>query len=149
MRTCAPSSLPAGRQGERDRVRGSFSNEGREMGEKKIKKGLCGICPSGCGVEITMKGERLHRIKPMEGRQHSSPVSMKPPTLRLLLLMRSWEYGSRFFSFPEALLLLSLPSSASGCSTSSSRHLPCNWSKSPTDGASCLTMLWRASTQTS
>jgi anaerobic selenocysteine-containing dehydrogenase len=37
------------------------------MGEKKIKKGLCGICPSGCGVEITMRGERLHRIKPMEG----------------------------------------------------------------------------------
>ncbi len=37
------------------------------MGEKIIKKGLCGICPSGCGIEITMWGERLHRIKPMEG----------------------------------------------------------------------------------
>ncbi|NWG01724.1 MAG: molybdopterin-dependent oxidoreductase [Syntrophaceae bacterium] len=37
------------------------------MVEKTIKKGLCGICPSGCGVEISMKGERLHRIKPMEG----------------------------------------------------------------------------------
>jgi anaerobic selenocysteine-containing dehydrogenase len=35
--------------------------------EKGIKKGLCGICPSGCGVEITMEGERLHRIKAMEG----------------------------------------------------------------------------------
>jgi anaerobic selenocysteine-containing dehydrogenase len=37
------------------------------VGEREIKKGLCGICPSGCGVEITMKGEQLHRIKPMEG----------------------------------------------------------------------------------
>jgi anaerobic selenocysteine-containing dehydrogenase len=37
------------------------------MVEKKIKKGLCGICPSGCGVEIVMKGERLNQIKPMEG----------------------------------------------------------------------------------
>jgi anaerobic selenocysteine-containing dehydrogenase len=34
---------------------------------KKVKKGLCGICPSGCGIEIVMKGERLHQIKPMEG----------------------------------------------------------------------------------
>jgi len=37
------------------------------MAEKKVKKGLCGICPSGCGVEITKDGERLHQIKPMEG----------------------------------------------------------------------------------
>jgi len=37
------------------------------MTEKRVKKGLCGICPSGCGVEITMKGEQLHQIKPMEG----------------------------------------------------------------------------------
>lgn len=37
------------------------------MGEEKIKKGLCGICPSGCGIEITLEDERLHRIKPMEG----------------------------------------------------------------------------------
>jgi anaerobic selenocysteine-containing dehydrogenase len=36
------------------------------MAEKKIRKGLCGICPSGCGIEIVMKGERLHQIKPME-----------------------------------------------------------------------------------
>lgn len=37
------------------------------MEEKRIKKGLCGICPSGCGVEIVMKGGRLHQIRPMEG----------------------------------------------------------------------------------
>jgi anaerobic selenocysteine-containing dehydrogenase len=37
------------------------------MAEKKIKKGLCGICPSGCGVEIVMKGDQLHQIRPMEG----------------------------------------------------------------------------------
>jgi len=37
------------------------------MAEKKVKKGLCGICPSGCGVEIAMEGEQLRQIKPMEG----------------------------------------------------------------------------------
>ncbi len=36
------------------------------MAEKRVKKGLCGTCPAGCGVEITMEGERLHRIKPMK-----------------------------------------------------------------------------------
>jgi len=37
------------------------------MIENRVKKGLCGICPSGCGIDIVMKGERLHQIKPMEG----------------------------------------------------------------------------------
>ena len=37
------------------------------MEAKRVKKGLCGICPSGCGVEIVMKGGLLHQIKPMEG----------------------------------------------------------------------------------
>ncbi len=37
------------------------------MTGKTTKKGLCGICPSGCGIEINMRGEQLHRIKPMEG----------------------------------------------------------------------------------
>jgi anaerobic selenocysteine-containing dehydrogenase len=37
------------------------------MAGDEVKKGLCGICPSGCGVEIVMKGDRLHQIKPMEG----------------------------------------------------------------------------------
>ena len=45
----------------------NFSRKGQKMAEKKVKKGLCGICPSGCGVEITKDGERLHQIKPMEG----------------------------------------------------------------------------------
>ncbi len=37
------------------------------MAEKIVKKeGLCGICPSGCGIEITLKDEKLHRIKPMQ-----------------------------------------------------------------------------------
>jgi anaerobic selenocysteine-containing dehydrogenase len=40
---------------------------GPKMEEKTIKKGLCGICPGGCGIDIVMDGERLHRIKPMEG----------------------------------------------------------------------------------
>jgi len=38
-----------------------------KMAEKKVKRGLCGICPAGCGIEITMEGNRLHRIKPMNG----------------------------------------------------------------------------------
>ncbi len=37
------------------------------MAEKRIKKGLCGICPSGCGVKILMEGDRLRKIRPMEG----------------------------------------------------------------------------------
>jgi anaerobic selenocysteine-containing dehydrogenase len=37
------------------------------MAGDEVKKGLCGICPSGCGIEIVMKGGRLHQIKPMEG----------------------------------------------------------------------------------
>ena len=37
------------------------------MEEKRIKEGLCGICPSGCGIEITMEEGRLRHIKPMEG----------------------------------------------------------------------------------
>jgi anaerobic selenocysteine-containing dehydrogenase len=37
------------------------------MTRQPVKKGLCGICPSGCGVEITLQQDRLHRIKPMEG----------------------------------------------------------------------------------
>ena len=41
--------------------------EKKKMAEKKVKKGLCGICPSGCGIEIVMRGRRLYQIKPMEG----------------------------------------------------------------------------------
>jgi len=37
------------------------------MTKKTGKKGLCGICPSGCGIEMAMEEGRLHRIKPMEG----------------------------------------------------------------------------------
>jgi anaerobic selenocysteine-containing dehydrogenase len=36
------------------------------MAEKRVEKGLCGICPAGCGVEMTMDGEKLHGIKPMK-----------------------------------------------------------------------------------
>ena len=36
------------------------------MTEEKNKKGLCGICPAGCGIDIAMDGERLHKIKPMK-----------------------------------------------------------------------------------
>ena len=33
------------------------------MTREIMKKGLCGICPSGCGVEITMEGEQLRQDK--------------------------------------------------------------------------------------
>jgi len=61
------------------------------MAERKIKKGLCGICPAGCGVEITMEGERLHGIKPMESHPlgivctrgvHSEEVVYSPDRLK-------------------------------------------------------------------
>jgi len=61
------------------------------MAEKRVKKGLCGICPGGCGVEIIMEGERLHRIKPMEGHPlgivctrgvHSEEVIYSPDRLK-------------------------------------------------------------------
>lgn len=33
---------------------------------KKWVKGLCGICPSGCGIEILIEDERIKKIKPMK-----------------------------------------------------------------------------------
>lgn len=41
--------------------------EALKMAQEKLRKGLCGICPSGCGIEIAMEGERLRKIKPMKG----------------------------------------------------------------------------------
>ncbi len=61
------------------------------MEEKRVKKGLCGICPSGCGVNILMDGEKLHRIKAMEGHPlgivctrgvHSEEIVYSPDRLR-------------------------------------------------------------------
>jgi anaerobic selenocysteine-containing dehydrogenase len=61
------------------------------MAREEEKKGLCGICPSGCGIEITMKGEQLHQIKPMEGHPlgtvctrgvHAEEVVYSPDRLR-------------------------------------------------------------------
>jgi anaerobic selenocysteine-containing dehydrogenase len=61
------------------------------MSEEKVKKGLCGICPSGCGVDIVMEGERLHRIKPMKDHPlgivcprgvHAEEVIYSPDRLR-------------------------------------------------------------------
>jgi anaerobic selenocysteine-containing dehydrogenase len=73
-------------------VRGNsnFSIEGQKMG-KTVKKGLCGICPSGCGVDIIMDGERLHQIKPMKGHPlgtvctrgvHSEEIVYSPDRLK-------------------------------------------------------------------
>ena len=64
------------------------------MAEEKVKKGLCGICPSGCGVEIVMEGERLHRIKPMKDHPlgivcsrgvHSDEIIYSPDRLKFPL----------------------------------------------------------------
>lgn len=35
--------------------------------DKKLLKGLCGICPSGCGVEILVEDGKIRRIKPLKG----------------------------------------------------------------------------------
>jgi len=61
------------------------------MEEKRAKKGLCGICPSGCGIDIMMDGDRLHGIKPMEGHPlgivctrgvHSEEVIYSPDRIK-------------------------------------------------------------------
>jgi anaerobic selenocysteine-containing dehydrogenase len=61
------------------------------MVERIMKKGLCGICPSGCGVEIIMDEERLHGIKPMKGHPlgivctrgvHSEEIIYSPDRLQ-------------------------------------------------------------------
>jgi anaerobic selenocysteine-containing dehydrogenase len=65
--------------------------EGLKMVEEKVKKGLCGICPSGCGIEISMEEERLHRIKPMKSHPlgivctrgvHSDEIVYSPDRLK-------------------------------------------------------------------
>jgi len=61
------------------------------MAEKRVKKGLCGTCPAGCGIDIIMDGERLHRIKPMKGHPlgivctrgvHSEEIIYSPDRLK-------------------------------------------------------------------
>ena len=61
------------------------------MAEKRVKKGLCGTCPAGCGIDIIMYGERLHRIKPMKGHPlgivctrgvHSEEIIYSPDRLK-------------------------------------------------------------------
>jgi anaerobic selenocysteine-containing dehydrogenase len=65
--------------------------EGLRMAGEKVKRGLCGICPSGCGIEITMEEERLHQIKPMKGHPlgivctrgvHSEEIVYSPDRLK-------------------------------------------------------------------
>jgi anaerobic selenocysteine-containing dehydrogenase len=61
------------------------------MIKEEIKRGLCGICPSGCGVEIIIEGERLRQIKPMKTHPlgivctrgiHSEEIVYSPDRLR-------------------------------------------------------------------
>mgnify|MGYP000014695267 FL=1 len=61
------------------------------MESEMRKKGLCGICPAGCGVEIIMKEEKLHRLKPMKGHplgivcvrgSHAEEVVYSPDRLK-------------------------------------------------------------------
>jgi len=60
------------------------------MAEEKVIKGLCGICPSGCGVEILMEDEKIKKIKPLKGHPlgitctrgvHSSEIVYSPDRL--------------------------------------------------------------------
>ena len=61
------------------------------MAKRSLRKGLCGICPAGCGVEIVFEGERLHGIKPMESHPlgivctrgvHSEEIIYSPDRLK-------------------------------------------------------------------
>jgi anaerobic selenocysteine-containing dehydrogenase len=38
-----------------------------EQGEPQVIPGLCGICPAGCGVKISMEDGRIQRIAPWKG----------------------------------------------------------------------------------
>jgi anaerobic selenocysteine-containing dehydrogenase len=38
-----------------------------KQGEPQVIPGLCGICPAGCGVKISMEDGRIHRIAPWKG----------------------------------------------------------------------------------
>ena len=84
------------------------------MAGDEVKKGLCGICPSGCGVEITMKGEQLHQIKPMEGLPlgivctrgiHAEEVVYSPDRLRFPMKRVGNRGGGRLerISWEEAI----------------------------------------------
>lgn len=61
------------------------------MAREKIVKGLCGICPSGCGTDIATENERLKGIKPMAGHPwgivctrgiHSADIIHAPDRLK-------------------------------------------------------------------
>jgi anaerobic selenocysteine-containing dehydrogenase len=61
------------------------------MAEQKFKKGLCGTCPSGCGVEVVMEEGRIRRIRPMKGHPlgitctrgvHSEEIVYSPDRLK-------------------------------------------------------------------
>jgi anaerobic selenocysteine-containing dehydrogenase len=61
------------------------------MAERSLKKGLCGICPAGCGIDIVFEGERLRGIKPMKGHPlgivctrgaHSEEIVYSPDRLK-------------------------------------------------------------------
>jgi anaerobic selenocysteine-containing dehydrogenase len=61
------------------------------MGEEMIQKGLCGTCPSGCGIEMIVDRTQLQRIKPMKGHPlgivctrgaHSAEIIYSPDRLQ-------------------------------------------------------------------
>jgi anaerobic selenocysteine-containing dehydrogenase len=64
---------------------------GGKMGEEMTQKGLCGICPSGCGIEMIVDRNQAQRIKPMKGHPlgivctrgaHSAEVIYSPDRLK-------------------------------------------------------------------
>ncbi len=72
-------------------VKKYFLFEDWKMVVKVTKKGLCGTCPAGCGVEITLEEGRLHQIRPLEGHPlgivctrgiHSEEIIYSPDRLK-------------------------------------------------------------------
>ena len=42
---------------------------------KKIEKGICGICPANCGVEIVLENDRITEIHPWKKHPKGIPCA--------------------------------------------------------------------------
>lgn len=46
-----------------------------ELPQQEVIAGLCGICPAGCGVNITLEHGRISRLSPLKGQGEDQPIS--------------------------------------------------------------------------
>jgi anaerobic selenocysteine-containing dehydrogenase len=86
----------------------------RDQSRRQVISGLCGICPAGCGLRITMEDGRISRTAPLKGHPkgiccprgtHAAEIVYSPDRLRYPL-KRVGERGAGHFarvSWDEAL----------------------------------------------